>query len=69
MTANDGSIFNAPASRILDVAKIKIKDRLLGKLTGIVATHRHKDHISGFDPQSNGKGPGAVIRGLNPDSF
>lgn len=32
----------------------------------VVATHRHKDHISGFS-MSNGKGPGAVIRELHPD--
>lgn len=32
----------------------------------VVATHRHRDHISGFDPGSNGKGPGAIIAGLKP---
>jgi hypothetical protein len=32
----------------------------------VVATHRHADHISGFDPGANGKGPGAIIAGLNP---
>lgn len=40
------------------------------KFFGVVATHRHKDHISGFSTQ--GKGPdgrstGEVIRGLDPD--
>ncbi|MBN8735380.1 MAG: hypothetical protein J0H27_03825 [Xanthomonadales bacterium] len=32
----------------------------------VVATHRHRDHISGFDPGSNGKGPGAIIAALKP---
>jgi hypothetical protein len=32
----------------------------------VVATHRHRDHIAGFDPGSNGKGPGAVIAALEP---
>jgi hypothetical protein len=32
----------------------------------VVATHRHRDHIAGFDPGSNGKGPGAVIAALKP---
>lgn len=32
----------------------------------VVATHRHADHISGFDPGSRGDGPGAVIAALKP---
>lgn len=32
----------------------------------VVATHRHKDHISGFDPGPAGNGTGAVIAGLKP---
>ncbi len=36
------------------------------KLTAVVATHRHKDHISGFE--RNGEtGPGAIIAALKPD--
>jgi hypothetical protein len=40
-----------------------------GKLTAVVATHRHKDHISGFaiSGKDGNKGPGAIIRGLKPD--
>jgi hypothetical protein len=40
-----------------------------GKLTAVVATHRHKDHISGFATSGTkaDKGPGAIIRGLKPD--
>lgn len=32
----------------------------------VVATHRHADHVSGFDPGANGKGAGAIIAGLKP---
>lgn len=32
----------------------------------VVATHRHKDHISGFDPGKKGDGPGAIIAKLKP---
>jgi hypothetical protein len=32
----------------------------------LVATHRHKDHISGFATAKNGKGSGDVIAGLKP---
>ena len=34
-----------------------------GKLDAVVATHRHKDHISGFATKK-GKGPGDIIRKL-----
>lgn len=32
----------------------------------VVATHRHTDHVSGFDPGTNGKGPGAILAALKP---
>lgn len=32
----------------------------------VVATHRHADHITGFDPGAKGDGPGAVIAALKP---
>jgi hypothetical protein len=38
-----------------------------GKLDVVVATHRHKDHISGFATKKNGKGSGDIIRALEPD--
>jgi hypothetical protein len=38
-----------------------------GKLDMVVATHRHKDHISGFATKANGKGSGDIIRALEPD--
>jgi len=58
---------DAPKTRMLDVAR-DIRDRCgPAGLSAVVATHRHKDHISGFDPGSAGKGPGAVIRALKPE--
>ncbi|HLI83189.1 MAG TPA: hypothetical protein VKV17_04680 [Bryobacteraceae bacterium] len=36
-----------------------------GKLHIVVATHRHRDHISGF--ATDGEGTGKIIAGCNPD--
>jgi hypothetical protein len=55
----------APADRMLAVAR-DIAERTKGKLTAVVATHRHKDHISGF-ATSDGDGSGDIIRKLDPD--
>lgn len=44
-----------------DIAKVCGKD-----LVAVVATHRHKDHISGFATAANGKGSGDIIRALKP---
>jgi hypothetical protein len=51
--------------RMLEIAG-DIRRRTGGKLHAVVATHRHKDHISGFETKA-GKGPGDVIRSLKPD--
>lgn len=56
----------APKSRMMDIA-IDIEKRTKGKLHAVVATHRHQDHISGFATAAGGKGPGDVIRRLEPD--
>ncbi len=37
-----------------------------GKLHAVIATHRHKDHISGFARSKQGDGPGDIIRRLKP---
>jgi hypothetical protein len=55
-----------PKTRMMDIAK-DIKARSGGKLTAVVATHRHKDHISGFDTKAGANGTGDVIRSLKPD--
>lgn len=53
-------------NRMMQVAR-DIAARTAGKLTAVIATHRHRDHISGFDPGANNRGTGAVIAGLKPD--
>jgi hypothetical protein len=55
-----------PKTRMMEIAE-DIKERTGGKLHAVVATHRHKDHISGFETKKNGKGTGDVIRDLEPD--
>jgi hypothetical protein len=37
------------------------------KLTAVIATHRHADHINGFATSAGGKGPGDVLRALKPE--
>ena len=54
-----------PKTRMMDIAQ-DIKERTGGKLQAVVATHRHKDHISGFETKKGGKGTGDVIRSLKP---
>nr|AUN35948.1 hypothetical protein [uncultured bacterium] len=41
----------------------RVKD---GELTAVVATHRHRDHISGFATSSKRDGTGDLIRACNP---
>src|SRR5215471_859304 len=52
--------------RMMEIAE-DIKRRTKGKLHAVVATHRHKDHISGFETKKGGKGTGDIIRSLKPD--
>ncbi|OAI84826.1 hypothetical protein [Pseudomonas putida] len=54
------------ATQMLRIAN-DIADKCAGKLDALVATHRHADHISGFDPLKKGNGPGSIIARLNPD--
>jgi hypothetical protein len=54
----------APTDLMLRVAK-DIKEQCGGKLHAVVATHRHKDHISGF-ATNNGKGSGDIIASCEP---
>lgn len=58
------------AEQMMKVA-VDIQERCGGKLHGklhiVVATHRHKDHISGFTTKKDGSGTGEVIAALKPD--
>ena len=38
-----------------------------GKLHAVVATHRHKDHISGFTTTGGKNAPGSIIASCDPD--
>lgn len=44
-----------------------IKKQCNGKLHAVVATHRHKDHISGFATNKKKNGPGDIIASCKPD--
>ena len=44
-----------------------IEERCDGKLHMVVATHRHKDHVSGFATQADGTGTGDIIARLQPE--
>jgi hypothetical protein len=55
-----------PSEQMLNVAN-DIKKRCGGKLHMVVATHRHKDHISGFATKKDKSGTGDIIASLKPD--
>src|SRR5262245_58717092 len=55
-----------PKSRMMDIAE-DIKQRTGGKLHAVVATHRHRDHISGFATAKARNGTGDIIKSLKPD--
>jgi hypothetical protein len=55
-----------PKSRMIDIAE-NIKQRTGGKLHAVVATHRHRDHISGFATGKTSRATGDVIKSLKPD--
>src|SRR5205085_12473240 len=44
-----------------------IKQQCNGKLHAVVATHRHKDHISGFATNKKGTASGDIIASCKPD--
>jgi hypothetical protein len=56
-----------PPDQMMRVAQ-DIKQQCEGKLHVVVATHRHKDHISGFTTQEDGSGTGDIIARLKPEA-
>ena len=64
-TGMPASIDEKPDARMMRIAR-DIEARCKGSLTAVVATHRHRDHISGFTTKAGGKGTGDIIRGLKP---
>ena len=54
------------AEQMMKVAN-DIKDRCKDQLKIVVATHRHKDHVSGFATKKDGSGTGEIIASLKPD--
>jgi hypothetical protein len=52
---------------LLHVIANDIQARCGKKLHVVIATHRHKDHISGFATSKKGKGPGDIIAECKPD--
>src|SRR5215475_5162331 len=44
-----------------------IKEACGGKLYAVVATHRHKDHISGFSDAGGKESTGAIIASCKPE--
>lgn len=54
-------------SNHMEAIASKIDELTGGKLHVVVATHRHKDHISGFATGKNGKASGNIIKDCKPD--
>ncbi len=55
----------AGRNHMVKIAK-QIKRDCKGSLDIVVATHRHKDHISGFATNKRGTGPGDIIASCKP---
>ncbi|HEU4595936.1 MAG TPA: hypothetical protein VFS10_12405, partial [Pyrinomonadaceae bacterium] len=56
----------SPKDLMLRVAR-DIQKRCGGKLHAVVATHRHKDHISGFSTNKTKTATGDIIAACEPD--
>ena len=52
---------------LLDRVAEDIRNECGGKLHVVVATHRHRSAVGGFERTSSGEGPGDVIRACKPE--
>jgi hypothetical protein len=68
MLVDFGSMSPAKGKKVLSALEIAedIAAECEGKLHAVVATHRHRDHISGFATNAKGTASGDVIRRLRP---
>jgi hypothetical protein len=68
MLIDFGSMQRPPnaASNLMGKIAADIAKTVGKRLQVLVATHRHGDHISGFETSAGGKGTGAVIAKLKP---
>jgi hypothetical protein len=57
---------DCPDDQMLQIAE-DIRAVTGGRLTAVVATHRHRDHVSGFATLKDGGGSGDIIRELQPE--
>jgi hypothetical protein len=46
---------------------LQVRDACGGKLYAVVATHRHRDHISGFSDAGGSESPGTIIASCKPE--
>src|ERR1035437_994122 len=46
---------------------LQIREACGGKLYAVVATHRHRDHISGFSDAGGKQSPGGIIASCKPE--
>jgi glyoxylase-like metal-dependent hydrolase (beta-lactamase superfamily II) len=60
-----GTNKGAPRGPKLDAVAERIRADTGGKLHAVVLTHRHRDHLSGFDPSTGGE----VIEALRPEAI
>lgn len=61
-----GSMARPIGAPTMDVIAKQIRDDCDGNLDAVVATHRHKDHISGFATRADGQGTGNIIASCEP---
>lgn len=67
MATTPSKLMPLVAAKIAEHCGRDIAKKKEGKLHVVVATHRHKDHISGFATDGSNGGSGKTIAELRPD--